>query len=87
MSQEKSKGPASDYGFDSFHFSSTMDFKENDKYQDLSHENDHVWQELLTPNGGFLIKVDDEGNAQRHGIGMFHQVRDILHWRIVLVID
>ncbi|KAF1959416.1 hypothetical protein CC80DRAFT_490341 [Byssothecium circinans] len=51
-----------------------MKFKENDIYQDLSHENDHYWQELLTPNGGFLIKLDEEGNAHRHGIGMFHQL-------------
>ena len=65
------------FGSNALVFSTTMEFKENDEYQDLSHDSDHMWQKLLTPNGGFLIKVDEEGTAYRHGIGMFHQVSEI----------
>lgn len=51
-----------------------MKFSEHDDYQDLSHAHDYLWQDLLTENGGFLIKLDEEGVAHRHGIGMFHQL-------------
>jgi hypothetical protein len=55
-------------------WTTTMDFAEHDEYQNLSRHEDARWADLMTPNGGFLIKADDEGVAQRLGIGMFHQL-------------
>jgi hypothetical protein len=57
--------------------STTMEFKEHHEYQNLSHDSDAIWQQLLTPNGGFLIKTSEEGTRSRYGIGMFHQVGSV----------
>lgn len=52
-----------------------VEFYEHDDYKDLSPENDHLWEDLLTGNGGFLVQEDpDEGQLRRYGIGMFHQL-------------
>lgn len=58
-------------------FTKTVEFAENDEYKNLAHQNDYLWDDLLSPNGGFLIKVEKDGSTRRHGIGMFHQLHCI----------
>lgn len=50
-----------------------MTIEKYEKYEDITHEGDDAWDDLLTPNEGFLIKtVNDE--KQEWGISMFHQL-------------
>lgn len=49
-------------------------FKEHDSYKDLSHDSDHLWNEQITPNGGFLKVVQGDSEARDYGIAMFHQL-------------
>lgn len=51
-------------------FTKTVEFAENDEYKNLTHKNGYLWDDLLSPNGGFLIKVEEDGFTRRHGIGM-----------------
>lgn len=41
-------------------------FTRNEEYHDFSHDQDHLWDELRPPNGGF--------NADGDGIAFFHQI-------------
>ena len=62
----------------------SVEFYEHYEYQNLSHSSDHLWDELLTPNGGFLAGVDDTGRAHRYGISMFHQLHCVAMLRMVV---
>lgn len=53
--------------------SNRMTIEKYEKYEDITHEGDDAWDELLTPNEGFLIKEID-GVRQEWGISMFHQL-------------
>lgn len=52
----------------------TMNFNEHEDYKNLSHEYDHMWDDLLPLNGGFLRKRYSNGQIHGHGISMFHQL-------------
>lgn len=52
----------------------TMIFSEHDDYQNLSHTYDHLWDDLLTPNGGFLMVTEADQSETAYGISMFHQL-------------
>jgi hypothetical protein len=55
----------------------TMDvqFSEHDEFKYLNPEYDHLWEELLTENGGFFVPKDSQDRRlKRYGIGMFHQL-------------
>lgn len=52
----------------------TMNFNEHEDYKNLSHEYDHMWDDLLPLNGGFLRKRYANGQIHGHGISMFHQL-------------
>ena len=62
----------------------SVDFYEHYEYQNLSHASDHLWDELLTPNGGFLAGLDDAGQPHRYGISMFHQLHCVAMLRMVV---
>ena len=49
-------------------------FSEVEKYQNMSHEYDQAWTDILPKNGGFMEKLDWEGKPHRYGISMFHQL-------------
>ncbi|KAI0396792.1 hypothetical protein F5Y17DRAFT_417817 [Xylariaceae sp. FL0594] len=82
------RGSLAPYGFYSLNnpFSSSSQkqevlevvFREHDDYKDLAPERDYLWADLLTPNGGFLVREDESeeggGGLRRYGIGMFHQL-------------
>lgn len=52
-----------------------VNFTEHIDYENFSHKFDWKWHELLTPNGGFLVKIDERTGTRRiHGISMFHQL-------------
>lgn len=52
-----------------------VQFSEHEEYKELGPEYDHLWDELLTENGGFLIQEDPkERQVRKYGIGMFHQL-------------
>jgi hypothetical protein len=55
-------------------FETVVAFEEHAEYQNMSHAADAIWRDLLTPNGGFLMKEDREGVIRKHGISMFHQL-------------
>ena len=51
------------------------------EYRNLSHEYDDLWDDLVSPNGGFILTLgegdDDDGNSKtvhKNGISMFHQL-------------
>ncbi|KAL7941846.1 hypothetical protein V8C42DRAFT_333888 [Trichoderma barbatum] len=49
-------------------------FSEHPQYKNLSREYDYLWDELLTPNGGFIMKKDEKNIAHQYGLSMFHQL-------------
>ena len=62
----------------------SVEFYEHYEYRNLSHASDHLWDELLTPNGGFLAGLDDAGQLHRYGISMFHQIHCVAMLRKVV---
>lgn len=52
----------------------TVLFREHEQYKNLSATFDHFWQELLTPNGGFIRQEDQDHVTHLYGISMFHQL-------------
>ncbi|KAH6712420.1 hypothetical protein BKA61DRAFT_418230, partial [Leptodontidium sp. MPI-SDFR-AT-0119] len=51
----------------------TTPFEANFTYQSLNPETDNLWNQLVTPNGGFVLdNLGDE--SQVYGVGMFHQL-------------
>ncbi|UKZ72510.1 hypothetical protein TrVFT333_000140 [Trichoderma virens FT-333] len=64
--------------------SKTMTFSENPQYKNLSREFDHLWDELLTPNGGFIMKKDEEDAVHQYGLSMFHQLHCLAMIRTAL---
>ena len=62
----------------------SVEFYEHYEYQNLSHASDHLWDELLTPNGGFLAGLDDAGQPHRYGISMFHQLHCVAMLRMLV---
>lgn len=52
----------------------TMSFEEHDDYKNLTHAYDHLWDDLLPANGGFLSKTYSNGKSHGQGISMFHQL-------------
>ncbi|KAI1337278.1 hypothetical protein F5Y15DRAFT_418043 [Xylariaceae sp. FL0016] len=64
-----------DNPFSRYHLTLEVEFSEHDDYKSLSPEYDYLWEDLLTPNGGFLIQEDpEERQLRKYGIGMFHQL-------------
>ena len=55
-------------------FTETMIFEEHDQYMSLAPKNDIYWDDLLTPNGGFVKRPDANGVVMKHGMSMFHQL-------------
>jgi len=47
-------------------------FETQHQYMNMSAEYDHLWDELLTPTGGFIDNGD--GVEGTHGLSMFHQL-------------
>ena len=50
-----------------------VEFKEHEEYKSLNPEFDSLWDEVLTPNGGFLYMIEDD-KPRKYGISMFHQL-------------
>jgi hypothetical protein len=48
-------------------------FEEHYEYQTWDPSADHLWDALITPNGGFIID-ENNGETQLYGIAMFHQL-------------
>lgn len=61
-----------------------VEFSKNHDYEDLSLASDSLWNNILTPNGGFLISFDEKSTSIRHGIGMFHQLHCLQLLRVSL---
>lgn len=61
-----------------------MTFSENPQYKNLSREFDHLWDELLTPNGGFIMKKDEKNIVHQYGLSMFHQLHCLAMIRTAL---
>lgn len=57
---------------------------EHKPYESLSHDYDELWDQLLTPNGGFIIKIDDKNLRHRYGVSMFHQLHCLAMIRAAL---
>lgn len=51
-----------------------VNFSEHPQYENLRREFDHFCDELLTPNGGFIMTKDDKQVAHQNGLSMFHQL-------------
>jgi Mycotoxin biosynthesis protein UstYa len=51
-----------------------VQFSNNVAYQNLSHEHDPLWRDLVTPNGGFFFETAADGEIEAYGISMFHQL-------------
>ena len=49
-------------------------FEDVEKHAPKDKPVDSAWNSLLTPNGGFLINKDEEGDSETIGISMFHQL-------------
>ncbi|KAG4422699.1 hypothetical protein IFR04_004177 [Cadophora malorum] len=49
----------------------TTPFKANSSYQSLSPATDDLWNQLVTPNGGFILEKSGE-DSQVYELGMFH---------------
>ena len=54
-------------------FNGQKAFTHQPEWESFSNERDHLWEGLLTPNGGFLVQ-DTEGIKHNVGISMFHQL-------------
>ncbi|KAK5997738.1 hypothetical protein PT974_00095 [Cladobotryum mycophilum] len=53
-------------------------FEEKEEYKNLSHEYDSSWNKILGPNGGFLVKLDENDQRHHFGISMFHQMHCLI---------
>ena len=51
-----------------------VQFSDHAAFQNLSHRYDRVWQDLVTPNGGFFFEKSPAGKVIFYGISMFHQL-------------
>ncbi|EPE32558.1 hypothetical protein GLAREA_07692 [Glarea lozoyensis ATCC 20868] len=51
----------------------TTDFQEDKRFQTFNSTADKLWQDTVTPNGGFVIDESRTG-SQVNGIAMFHQL-------------
>ncbi|KAH7412778.1 hypothetical protein BKA64DRAFT_770529 [Cadophora sp. MPI-SDFR-AT-0126] len=51
----------------------TTPFEANSTYQSLDPATDGLWNQLVTPNGGFILENLGE-DSQVYGVGMFHQL-------------
>ena len=49
-------------------------FANHREYQTLETEDDALWDDLLTPNGGFIWQTEADGKRHVSGISMFHQL-------------
>ena len=49
-------------------------FTINSQYMNLSYDANAYWDNLITPNGGFIRQLDSEGIMMKHGISMFHHL-------------
>jgi hypothetical protein len=65
--------PTAIRGFDA-RYNKVFAFTAHAEYRNLSHEFDSLWEDLITPNGGFLSQKDGGDEANHYGISMFHQL-------------
>lgn len=49
-------------------------FQDNHDYRNLSHDKDLLWDALIPPNGGFIVKFDEQNKRHGYGVSMFHQL-------------
>ncbi|KAL7915467.1 hypothetical protein GGI35DRAFT_489104 [Trichoderma velutinum] len=64
--------------------STMVTIAEHPQYKNLSRDFDHLWDELLTPNGGFIMKKDENNDVHQYGISMFHQLHCLAMIRTAL---
>lgn len=52
----------------------SMVFRENAEYKNLSHAHDQLWEDLVSPNGGFIVVTSEDQSRHLYGISMYHQL-------------
>jgi hypothetical protein len=51
-----------------------ISFSDYDEFQSIGSEADQVWDNIVTPNGGYLYQTESNGHIYGSGISMFHQL-------------
>lgn len=59
-------------------------FYDYDKFQSLSSDTNEIWDNILTPNGGYIYRTDEDGQRHGYGISMFHQLHCLQMIRLKL---
>jgi hypothetical protein len=49
-------------------------FSQTKIYSDLTSAADKNWTRLIPPNGGFVVRQNEEGKSEMAGVSMFHQL-------------
>jgi len=67
---------ATKYGFSPLvtEFRVSTTFTRHNKYMNISANYDHLWNELLPPNGGMTKVVRPDDTEETYGVSMFHQL-------------
>lgn len=61
-----------------------VEFADNMSFATLSPSSDKLWEDLVPPNLGLVMKMGEEGERVPFGIAMFHQLHCLREIRIAL---